>query len=221
MKENMPLFISFAAGLLSFFSPCIIPLIPSYLTFLLGDYAEQQKNDKKYSLIPIIIFTASFSLIFILMGLSASFIGGFLLRNQRIIRKVSGILIIIFGIHLADILHISLFDYEKRLDFSPDLNRHLRALVMGVGLAFAWTPCIGPVLTSVLIYASNAGSILKGSLLLSFYSLGLAVPFLLVALSAGWFLPRFKKIKPLLPFVRKITGVLLIILGILIYTNNL
>ncbi len=221
METDISFLIAFSAGILSFFSPCVLPLIPSYLTFLLGDYAKQQKIKNSYSIIPPLLFIAGFTLVFIGMGISASILGKILIKNQDILRKISGILIIILGIHLTGFLKINWLYQEKSFKISQNLNKYLSSLIMGIGLAFAWSPCIGPILASILIYAGNSQSIFKGILLLSLYSLGFAIPFFLVALSINWLLPQFKKLNPYLPLLNKITGILIIILGILIYTNQL
>ena len=215
MNPDLSIFIAFGGGLLSFFSPCILPLIPSYLTLLIGDFAAEK--GKKNIIIPAVSFILGFSIVFILMGLSASFLGKILLSNMVLLRKIGGIIVIILGLHLANIIKISSLYQQKGGQINKNVNSHLRAPIMGISMAFAWTPCVGPILSSILIYAGTSSTIWQGGLLLSFYSLGLAVPFLLTALFFNWFLPGFKKINPYLNTVQKVTGILLIILGILIY----
>lgn len=217
MNGNISIFIAFGAGLLSFLSPCVLPLIPSYLTLLIGDFAEEK--GKKDVIIPALIFIFGFSIIFITLGLSASYLGQLLLSNLVILRKASGILVIILGLHLTEIIKIKALYQERGFHFGQNLNKYLRSLVMGFALALAWTPCIGPILSSILIYASTSQTIWQGGLLLAFYSLGFAIPFFITAIFINWILPKFKKINPYLPTIQKITGLLLIVLGILIYTN--
>ena len=226
MQSDISIYIAFSSGILSFFSPCVLPLIPSYITFLVGDYSKQEEgHENSYKrtelLIPALIFIVGFSFVFISLGLSASFLGKVFLKNQSLLRKIGGILVIILGLHVSGVFKIKALYRQKGFELPDDLNKYLRALVMGIALAFAWTPCVGPILSSILVYASTSQNILQGSTLLAFYSMGFAIPFLLVAFFINWFLPRFKKINPYLPIIEKVTGVLIIIIGILVYTNNL
>jgi cytochrome c-type biogenesis protein len=222
MQTDISIFIAFSAGILSFFSPCVLPLIPSYITFLVGDYTKQDESYNRFQLVgPAVIFIIGFSFVFIALGLSASFLGKIFLKNQNLMRKIGGILVVILGLHVSGVFKIKALYRQKGFEMPKDLNKYLRALVMGIALAFAWTPCIGPILSSILVYASTNQNILQGGLLLAVYSMGFAIPFLLVAFFMNWFLPHLKKINPYLPIVEKITGVLIIIIGILVYTNNL
>ncbi len=221
---EVSIFIAFSAGLLSFLSPCVLPLIPSYISLLMGDYAEDTKKDgkvinKKNILIPALIFVLGFTSVFILLGLSASFLGQFLLKNLNILQKVSGIAVIILGLHLSGLIKFDFLYREKNLNIKKSNNKFLRPLIMGFALALAWTPCIGPILSSILIYAGTSQTVLQGGILLTFYSIGFALPFILTALFLDWILPRFKKLNPYLSLIQKIAGVLLIILGLLIFTN--
>lgn len=181
----------------------------------------QRVRVKKELLIPALTFIDGFSLVFILLGLSASFIGQKLLRNIVFLRKLSGIIVIVMGIHLTGLIKIKSLYQEKRMTFSTSQNKYLRGLLMGFAMAMAWTPCIGPILSSILIYASNSETLLQGGLLLVFYSLGFAIPFLLTAFFLEKLLPRFQKLNRYLPGIQVVTGVLLIILGILIYMDYL
>ena len=238
MQTDISIFIAFSAGLLSFFSPCVLPLIPSYITFLVGDYSKQEetqegsevsgedsKSPNIYNraeiLVPALIFILGFSFVFISLGLSASFLGKVFLKNQALLRKIGGILVIILGLHVSGVFKIKALYQQKGFELPEGLNKYLRSLIMGIALAFAWTPCVGPILSSILVYAGTSQKVLQGGFLLAFYSLGFAIPFLLVALFINWFLPRFKKLNPYLPIIEKITGILIIIIGILVYTNNL
>ena len=211
------IFIAFGAGLLSSFSPCVFPLIPSYLSILLGDFAEQK--GKRPLIRPALIFVAGFSTIFIILGMSASYLGQLLLGNLVILRKISGIVVIILGFHLIGLIKIPALYREKKMEINQEKNKYLRPLLMGFALALAWTPCIGPILSSILIFAGTSGTIVRGAVLLTAYSAGFALPFLVIAFFFNWILPGFKKIKPYLGIVQTITGVFIIILGILIFTN--
>ena len=221
MQGNISILIAFSAGTLSFFSPCVLPLIPSYITFLIGDYSKQKKYKKGELIIPALFFILGFTSIFTLLGLSASYLGKILLQNQSIFRKAGGIFVIILGLHVSGIFKIKSLYRQKKFDIPKNINKFLRSFIMGIALAFAWTPCVGPILSSILIYAGSSQSMMTGALLLLFYSFGFALPFLGVALFMNWFLPKFKKINPYLPLLEKITGILIIIIGILVYTNNL
>jgi cytochrome c-type biogenesis protein len=221
MNGDLSLYIAFSAGFLSFLSPCVLPLIPSYLAFLLGDYGDQKKKDKNYSIIPALIFIAGFTSIFILLGLSATFLGKFLMKNQSILRKISGIIIIIFGLHISGIIKLKWLYYEKKLDIKQKSNKYVQSFILGIGIALAWTPCIGPILSSILILAGNSKSLLSGGFLLFIYSFGFALPFLITAIAAKKILPTIKKLNKYLKYINLVSGILIIILGILIFTNNL
>ena len=218
MENDLSLFIAFSAGLLSFLSPCILPLIPTYLTVLMGDVTEKSK--KRSSLITPIIFIFSFSLVFIILGISASFLGRHLI-TKNILRQISGLLVIILGLHLLGIINIKWLNYETNFSVPMDVNKYLRAVIMGLALGLAWTPCIGPVLSSILIYAGNSQNIMKGFIFLTSYSLGLAIPFLIIAIFFKQLVPRLKLITRYIPIINKITGILVILIGILILTDNL
>ena len=217
MQTELSILIALGGGLLSFLSPCVIPLIPSYLSILMGDYTGEK--GKSRLLISSLLFILGFSLVFIVLGLSASFIGQFLLRNLNLFRKISGILVFVLGLHLSGLIKINFLYREKCLELKSK-NIYLRPLLMGLALAFAWTPCIGPILSSILIYAGTQEGLFQGGILLAFYSLGFALPFFLTALFLDHLLPRFKKINNYLPIIQKVAGLLLIILGLLIFTNN-
>ncbi|MFP4372098.1 MAG: cytochrome c biogenesis CcdA family protein [Halanaerobium sp.] len=222
MSVEISFIAALSAGLLSFFSPCILPLIPTYLSYLLGDYAEAKKRNKNLSLIiRSTSFIFGFTIIFVLLGLSATFLGKFLIRNQKLLTTVGGIIIIIFGLHLTGIFEIKFFYREKKFGLPSYLKGNLRAFVMGVVLAVGWTPCIGPILSSILIAAGSRGSIFEGGLLLFFYAAGLAVPFFLTAVFMDYLLPKFRAFNKYLPVVNKITGTLLIIFGLMMVTGYL
>jgi len=222
MSVEVSFIAALSAGLLSFFSPCILPLIPTYLSYMLGDYAKAQKKDKNLSLIiRSLSFISGFTVIFILLGLSATFLGKFLIQNQSLLTTVGGVIIIIFGLHLTGIFEIKYFYREKKFELPHYLKGNLKAFVMGVVLAVGWTPCIGPILSSILIAASSRANIAEGGLLLFFYAVGLAVPFFLTAVFMDYLLPKFKAFNKYLPVVNKITGTLLIIFGLMMVTGYL
>lgn len=222
MSVEISFIAALSAGLLSFVSPCILPLIPTYLSYLVGDYAAAKKKNKNLSLIiRSLSFIAGFTIIFILLGLSATFLGKFLIKNQNFLTKVGGVIIIILGLHLTGILEIKYFYREKKFSLPAYLKGNFRAFVMGIVLALGWTPCIGPILSSILIAASSRAQIWEGGLLLFFYAAGLAAPFLLTAVFMDYLLPKFKAFNKYLPLVNKLTGGLLVIFGLMMLTGYL
>lgn len=214
--------ISFFAGLISFLSPCVLPLIPGYVSFICGTTLnELNSKSKNFILKKSIFFSLGFSLVFISLGATATFIGSFLLKNTKLLSIGSGLIIIFFGIYLLNLIKINFLDKSVgnfNVRYSDNL---LFPFIVGVGFGFGWTPCIGPILGSILAFASMENSIYKGILLLCFYSLGLAVPFILSSLLIKKFLIFSKKTKKYLNKIKKISGVILIITGILIVTGTL
>jgi len=213
---DVSIWTAFIAGLLSFLSPCILPLIPSYIFFLSGATAANADSVKKTRIIiHSLLFIAGFSLVFILLGVTASVLGQFLRENINIIKKGAGLLIIIFGIHLTGIFQIKTLLAEKRWHFKSRPTGYAGSFLLGIAFAFGWTPCVGPILGSILAIASTEKTIWKGVLLLSVYSLGLAIPFFLVGLSLEAFSKFFTKIKKHLPIISIISGIFFMVIGIL------
>ena len=215
------LIIAFGAGLISFLSPCVLPLIPGYISYIsgesLGDIVEKQKK----ILLKTILFSLGFSLVFISFGATASFIGNLLLVYSNSLRRAAGLVIIIFALQLIGILNLNFLNKEKRIYTKNYSNNLFFPLIVGAAFGFGWTPCIGPVLGSILALAATESSIGKGILLLSFYSLGLAIPFVLSGYGISKFLEFSKNFKK---NIRKISisgGIILLITGILIITNKL
>ena len=214
--------IAFFAGLISFISPCVLPLIPGYVSFICGTTLnELDLKSKNFILKKSLFFSLGFSLVFISLGATATFLGSFLLHNSQILSIVSGIVIIFFGIYLLELIKINFLNQSfgnYKIKFSNNL---LFPFMVGIGFGFGWTPCIGPILGSILAYASLEDSIYKGVLLLSFYSLGLAVPFTVSSLIIKKFLVFSKKSKSYLSKIKKFSGLILLITGILIVTGKL
>lgn len=222
--NNVSLFLAFAAGLLSFLSPCVLPLVPGYISYLAGISVNDTAIDNKTRLNVLyksVGFVIGFSIIFIIMGASITYLGRILIRYQQLFRNISGILIIIFGFHILGIFKITLLYREKRAVNFSKYNKGLSSIPMGMAFAAGWTPCVGPILSSILLYASNMNTVSKGILLLIAYSLGLAVPFLLTALAVDNMSKNMLRAKKLLPYMSTISGIMLIIMGILIFTNKL
>lgn len=221
--DNISFILAFSAGLLSFLSPCVLPLIPAYISYLTGSaVADINTNKARMNLFyKSLGFIIGFTIVFIIMGLSISSLGKLFASNQGVLRKVGGILIVIFGIHTMGVFKIKLLYSEKRLIPFGSGKKNLSSVFIGMAFATGWTPCIGPILSSILIYAGSMETIGKGISLLFVYSLGLAIPFLLTALAIGNFSKYFRKFSKYLPAVSVISGVLMIIMGILVFTNKL
>ena len=214
--------IAFFAGFISFISPCVLPLIPGYISFICGTTLNELHNkSKNFILKKSIFFSLGFSLVFISLGATATFIGSFLLQNSKILSIGSGIIIIFFGIYLLEIIKINFLNKSFGNFNIKYSNNLLFPCIVGVGFGFGWTPCIGPILGSILAFASMEDSIYKGILLLSLYSLGLAIPFILSSLLIKKFLIFTKSAKKYLINIKKISGIILIITGILIVTGKL
>ena len=212
--------IAFGAGLISFLSPCVLPLIPGYISYISGSSLSVLVEKKKVNLIPIILFTVGFSLIFIIFGAASTFLGQVLLQNSYELRIAAGLLIVILSLQIIGIINLKFLNYEKRIQTNSNTNFYSPILI-GMAFAFGWTPCIGPILGSILVLAATEESINKGIMLLIFYSLGLALPFILSGYLIQKFLIFSKNFKKNINLVSKIGGFILLITGILILTNQL
>ncbi len=212
--------IAFGAGLISFLSPCVLPLIPGYISYISGQSLQEILNKKKINFFPLILFCLGFSTVFVVLGASASFLGKALLQNSEVLRISAGIVIIIFSLQLIGIINIPYLNLEKRFDAKESRNI-LFPYVIGVAFGFGWTPCIGPILGSILALASIEETLSRAVKLLISYSLGLAIPFVL----SGYLIQRFllfsKNFKKNINLISKIGGITLLVTGILILTNQL
>jgi len=214
------LFIAFGAGLISFLSPCVLPLIPGYISYISGSSLNELIEKKSVNIFPIILFTFGFSLVFISFGATASFLGSVILNNSYELRIASGIIIIIFSLHILGIINLNFLNYEKRI-YTEKKSGIFSSILVGMAFGFGWTPCIGPILGSILALASTEQSLNRGILLLVFYSLGLAIPFVLSGYLIQKFLVFSKNLKSKMNIILKSGGVLLLLTGILIITNQL
>ena len=212
--------IAFGAGLISFLSPCVLPLIPGYISYISGQSLQEILNKKEINFFPLILFCLGFSTVFVLLGASASFLGQTLLQNSEILRIVAGIIIIIFSLQLIGIINISYLNFEKRFDAKESRNI-LFPYVIGVAFGFGWTPCIGPILGSILALASIEETLSRAVILLTSYSLGLAIPFVLSVYLIQRFLLFSKNFRKNINLISKIGGIILLVTGILILTNQL
>jgi len=213
--------IAFGAGLISFLSPCVLPLIPGYISYISGESLGGIVKKQKKILLKTILFSLGFSLVFISFGATASFIGKLLFEYSNLLRIIAGLIIIIFSLQLIGILNLDILNKEKRVYTKSYSDNLLFPLVVGAAFGFGWTPCIGPVLGSILMLASTEGSINKGILLLTFYSLGLAIPFVLSGYGISKFLEFSKSFKKNIQKVSISSGIILLFTGVLIVTNKL
>ena len=214
------LFVAFGAGLISFLSPCVLPLIPGYISYISGSSLNELIEKKNINLTPIILFTLGFSTVFIIFGAASTFLGQVLFQNSYELRVAAGLLIIIFSLHIIGIINLQFLNYEKRIE-SKINNNFYSPVLIGMAFAFGWTPCIGPILGSILALAATEESINRGILLLIFYSLGLALPFILSGYLIQKLLIFSKNFKKNINLLSKIGGIILLITGILILTNQL
>lgn len=216
------------AGLLSFLSPCVLPLVPAYLSYISGVSVNELRNEetltsgvRRKAMLQAIWFVAGFSLVFIALGASATLIGQWLLGHMNILGKVAGAVIVVFGIHYVGLIRIPWLMVDARFDTSLVNSRHgIGALILGAAFAFGWTPCVGPILGAILAVAGVQSEMMQGMVLLSAYSLGLAIPFLLAAFATESFLRWSQGFKRHLVIVEKVSGLLLISVGVLIFLGS-
>ena len=224
--QDLSLYLALAAGVLSFLSPCVLPLVPSYLAFLTGlSFEELTREQPKQKLRRMILthsllFILGFSALFTLMGASATLIGRFLAVHRDTIRIVGGILVILFGLFISGVFSFAFLQQEKKLHLRTKPLGYLGSFLVGVTFAAGWTPCVGPLLSSMLLYASTAENLRSGILLLFFYSLGLGIPFFACSLALNSFLSVFQKTRRYLGVFTKVGGALLVIVGVLLLINS-
>ncbi|MBR4632753.1 MAG: sulfite exporter TauE/SafE family protein [Elusimicrobia bacterium] len=220
---GFPIFASILAGILTFISPCILPLIPVYITLVTGLSVEELDNRKNLLsiLLSAVCFVLGFTTVFVFLGLSVTIIGQFFLNNIDILRTVGGIIIIIFGLHLLGIFKIKiLYKQFGWMDKIKRTSNYFTIYLIGCAFAFSWTPCVDPILASILIMAATQGTIAKGTFLLLIYSLGLAIPFILTALFVSKFLTLFNSLKKYYKVIEIVSGTLLILMGILVISGG-
>ena len=213
-------FIAFGAGLISFLSPCVLPLIPGYISYISGSSINELIEKKNINLIPIILFTIGFSIVFMIFGTASTFLGKIFLQNSIELRIAAGLVIILFSLHIIGIINLKFLNFEKRIETKTN-NNFYSPILIGMAFAFGWTPCIGPILGSILVLAATEENLTKGILLLFFYSFGLAIPFILSGYLIQKFLIFSKNFKKNINLVSKGGGIVLLITGILILTNQL
>lgn len=225
MENKFSLGFCLIAGFLSFFSPCILPLIPVYLSYITGISVEELKKTTMSNfkiLSYVLFFIAGFTLIFVMMGASATFIGNFLIRKKDILRIIGGAVVVFFGLHLSGVFKIKKLYTEKRIIKTKSKKiGYLSSFLFGIAFSAGWTPCVGPVLSSILLLAASEKTVGKGILLLFFYSLGIGIPFILAALLVSKIFSLFEKIKKHSQKIETITGILLILFGTLMIFNKI
>ena len=216
---------AFIAGLLSFLSPCVLPLIPSYITYISGiSFSDLQAEHPSHLVRARLIlhstaFILGFTTIFVILGASATFLGSFLSIHAILIRKTGGILVILFGLHITGLLPVKFLLGEKRLTINHKPAGYIGSFLVGIAFAAGWTPCIGPILATILMVAATEEKVYEGMYLLLLYSMGLGIPFLLSSLAIHHFLSAFRRFKKHIRLFEIITGLFLILFGLLIYTN--
>ena len=226
---NVTLFAAFIAGVLSFISPCVLPLIPGYLSFVSGVTLDDMRGTataaappgaRRRAVIMSLAFVLGFSLVFISLGASATAIGALLMEHLSLLGKIAGAVIILFGLHMMGVLRIGWLYNEKRMQTSGKPAGFFGAMLVGIAFAFGWTPCIGPILAAILAVAAAQESVGEGVKLLAVYSAGLGVPFIATALAINKFLAASARIRRHYHAIEVVSGVLLVIVGALIFTNR-
>ncbi|MRR05748.1 MAG: cytochrome c biogenesis protein CcdA [Deltaproteobacteria bacterium] len=226
-STNISIIGAFVAGLLSFLSPCVLPLIPSYITYITGisfaDLKEEHTSRKvrKKTIVHSLLFIAGFTFVFMALGASATYIGSFLQERMDLIRKIGGLLIIVFGIHVTGLVNLSVLLGDRRIRLTKKPAGYAGSVLVGIAFAAGWTPCIGPILASILMIAATEEKVYQGMVLLFSYSLGLGTPFFISSLAMHKFLVLFNRFKKLIRIFELVTGLFLIIVGVLVFTNSL
>lgn len=213
--------ISFTAGLLSFLSPCVLPLIPSYVSFITGLSIDDVQRSRRVTLAHSLLFIAGFTIVFLALGATATVLGQLLVRYRDWVGRIGGVLVIVLGLYLLGVFNIGVFAREKRIHIANKPLGYFGTLLVGMAFAAGWTPCIGPILGGVLTYTATSADLNRGLVLLFAYSLGLAVPFLLAALMIDRFMELFQRYRGALVWISRASGVLLIAVGILMITGSM
>lgn len=216
--------IAFLAGLVSFVSPCVLPLVPAYLSFLTGSTLEELQSSmaapaRARVIAHAVAFIIGFTIVFVALGASASAIGGVLKTNRHVIAQVGGVIIIILGLQMIGVFRLKFLAMDKRLHLQPGNRSFFMSGIVGIAFAAGWSPCIGPILAAILAIASQSGGAAQGAWLLFIYSMGLAVPFIALALAFGAVLPALNRMKRFLPAIEVAAGVFMILVGIVLVND--
>ena len=216
---SVGLLIAFTAGGLSFLSPCVLPLIPSYMSFITGMSLDEMGEHRGAAFTHALLFVSGFTLIFLMLGATASSVGRLLLFHQVWLERFGGVLIIFFGLYLLGVFRLGALAQERRVHIQNKPLGYAGSVLVGVAFGAGWTPCIGPILGAILMYAGTQGSMAQGIVLLLFYSLGLAIPFLMAALAVERFIKWFQRYRQYMPLVTKASGGILLFLGLLLLSG--
>ena len=212
---SLGLVLAFSAGLLSFLSPCVLPLIPSYLTFVTGVGFDELQHSRRAALVHALLFVLGFTLIFLALGASATVLGRLLIAYRVWITRAGGALVVVFGLYLLGAVRLSAFDRERRVHLANKPLGYLGSVIVGIAFGAGWTPCLGPILGAILTYTAAEADLSRGLPLLLAYSLGLAIPFLVAAVAVERFLETVTRLRPYLARVSQVSGALLVIVGVL------
>lgn len=222
---TITLMAAFIAGLLSFLSPCVLPLLPSYISYITGiTFGEltQESLPKRIRLLTLahsLLFIAGFTVVFVVLGMSLNFLGGFLPQHREMIRKIGGTVVVFFGLCITGVVNCGFMQKEKTVELKAKPAGYAGSVLVGAAFAIGWTPCVGPILASILVLSSTTGEAGKGAAMLLSYSMGLAVPFLVSSMLVNNFLVYFKALKRYLRVISIVSGIFLIIIGVMIFTN--
>ena len=218
-STSVGLFIAFTAGVLSFLSPCVLPLIPSYMSFITGMSLEEMGDQRRTAVTHAALFVSGFTLIFVALGATATSLGRLLQFHQVWLERFGGVLIIVFGLYMLGVFQVGVFARERRVHIQNKPLGYLGSVLVGVAFGAGWTPCIGPILGSILLYSSSQGDLAQGVVLLFSYSMGLAVPFLIAALAVERFITWFQGYRQYMPLVTKASGGMMVFLGLLLISG--
>lgn len=225
MESNVTYLAALFAGFISFISPCVLPLVPAYISFISGVSMDELRNAERQQqmtlrlMVSSLLFIGGFTLVFVLLGATATFVGGFLLQNLGIISKVAGVVLIIFGLHVAGLIKIPFLNYEARFQTGNKPTSAIGAILVGSAFAFGWTPCIGPILGGILAIAGSQETVGQGMLLLLVYSFGLGVPFFLTAIATQRLLRAMNRVKKHFKTIEIVSGGFLIVIGVMMVFN--
>jgi cytochrome c-type biogenesis protein len=214
--------VALTAGLISFLSPCVLPIVPPYLAYMSGvSLGEIQGTAaaRRKAIVAALFFVMGLSTVFLLLGFTASAFGAFVLQNQELFAQIAGVVVIVFGLHFLSVFRIPILDREARMDAGQSGGSAVGAYILGLAFAFGWTPCIGPQLGAILSIAATEASVTRGTVLLGVYALGLGVPFLLAAMFLNRSMVVMNRIKPYMGIIEKAMGALLIIVGLMLVTG--
>ncbi len=217
--DSLTVLVAFSAGLLSFLSPCVLPLVPSYLTFITGLGLEDVSRARRTTIVHALLFVIGFSLIFVLLGAGATALGRLMLAYRIWIARVGGVLMILMGLWMIGVVRVDALQRERRVHLNDKPIGYLGTVLVGIAFGAGWTPCLGPTLGAILLMAANESELAKGIGMLSAYSIGLAVPFLISALAVDRFLQFFRRFRGNMGLVNRIAGSLLILVGVLMLTG--